>query len=53
MKKKIGDLTLKEIRKICDNNHKKYKTCYGCPLQIGEDSCFKYLDLEKEVEVEE
>lgn len=37
---------------ICDNNYKKYKTCYDCPLQIGEDSCFKYLDLNKEIEVE-
>ena len=53
MKKKIKDLTDEEIEKICDNNHKKYKTCYDCPLQIGEDSCFKYLDLGKEIEVNE
>ena len=45
MKKKIKDLTEEEIEKICDNNYRKYKTCYNCPLQIGEDSCFKYLDL--------
>lgn len=53
MKKKIGNLTDKEIEKICDNNYRKYKTCYNCPLQIGEDSCFKYLDLGKEIEVDE
>ncbi len=52
MKKKLKDLTDEETEKICDNNHKKYKTCYDCPLQIG-DICFKNLDLDKEVEVEE
>ena len=53
MKKKIGELTDEEIEKICDNNYRKYKTCCNCPLQIGEDSCFKYLDLDKEIEVDE
>jgi len=51
MKKKIKDLTNEEIEKICDNNRKKYKTCYDCPLKIGEDSCFKCLDLDKVIEV--
>lgn len=53
MKKKIGDLTDKEMEKICHKNYGKYKTCYDCPLKIGDDSCFKYLDLDKEIEVEE
>ena len=52
MKKKMRDLTDEEIEKICNNNYKKYGTCYECPLQIG-DSCFKYLDLDQEIEVKE
>lgn len=51
--KKIKDLTNDEKKAICDKNYKKYKTCYDCPLQIGKDSCFKYLDLEQEIETEE
>lgn len=53
MKKKMRDLTEEEFEKVCDNNYKKYKTCYGCPLLIGDDSCFKYLDLDQEIEVDE
>ena len=53
MKKKICDLTDKEMKKICYENHRKYNTCCDCPLQIGEDSCFQYLDLDREIEVEE
>lgn len=51
MKKKLKELTAEEMEKICDNNHKKYKTCYDCPLKIEDDCCFKYLDLDKEIEV--
>ena len=35
MKKKIKDLTLEEVGKICDNiNYEDYykPTCYGCPF---------------------
>ena len=54
MKKKIKDLTEEEFEKVCNNNYKKYKTCYNCPLQLEEGSCcFKYLDLDKEIEVDE
>lgn len=53
MKKKLKDLTDEEMKKICYNNYKKYKTCYNCPLQIGENNCFKFVDLDKEIEVED
>lgn len=53
MKKKIKDLTDEEIEKICNENHKKYKTCYNCPLKIGENNCFKFVDLNKKIEVED
>ena len=54
MKKKIRDLTDEEIEKVCDRNHRKYGTCYNCPLQLEEGNyCFKYLDLDKEIEVDE
>lgn len=53
MKKKLKDLTDREMEKICDKNYQKYGTCYNCPLQIGEDSCYYYLDLDREIEVEE
>ena len=52
MKKKIKELTDEEIEKICDDNYKKYKSCYNCPLQVGEHSCFKFLDLNQEIEIE-
>ena len=51
MKKKIRDLTEEEIKKVCDENNRKYGTCYNCPLQLEVDYCFKYLDLDKEIEV--
>jgi len=53
MIKKIKDLTDKEMERICDKNYQKYHTCYNCPLQIGEDNCFKFLDLDRAIEVEE
>ncbi len=54
MKKKIRDLTEDEMQKICNENHKKYGTCYDCPLQLEEGSyCFKCLDLDREIEVNE
>ena len=53
MIKKVKDLTNEEMKKFCDKNYQKYHTCYDCPLQIGEHYCFKFLDLEQEIEVEE
>ena len=35
MKKKIGDLTLKETKIIC----KKYRKCLGCPLFPKNEFC--------------
>lgn len=51
MKKKIKDLTLEEIEKICKNHN-----CHFCPLDVNELWC-KSDDLEhygeQEIEVEE
>ena len=51
MKKKIKDLTLEEIKKICINH-----SCQFCPLDINEFWC-KNNDLEhygeQEIEVDE
>ena len=52
MKKKLGDLTEEEMKKVCYENNRKYGTCYNCPLQLEEGYCFKYLDLDREIEVE-
>ena len=51
MKKKIGDLTLKELSELCI----KRKDCNDCPLL---DVCGEYIDtfdeeLEIEIEVED
>ncbi len=61
MKKKIGDLTLREITEIC---HKNF--CNNCPFRSNEkvngrfycsvdvaDYNTEYLDQEVEIEVEE
>lgn len=53
MLKKLKDLTNEEMEKICDSNYQKYHTCYECPLQIGESNCFKFLDLDQEIEVKD
>ena len=53
MKKKIRELTDEEKEQICNKNHKKYGTCYDCPLKIDDYNCFKYVDSDREVEVEE
>ena len=51
MKKKIKDLTLEEIKKICSNN-----ICDSCPLDSNNPWC-KYGDLEhygdEEIEVDD
>lgn len=52
-KKKIRDLTNEEIEKICDKYRKKPEICCGCPLEVGEYSCLRCLDLDEEIEVEE
>lgn len=55
MKKKIGDLTLRETKIIC----KKYRICDNCPLFPKDDFCcllnsshFEEKYLEEEIEVE-
>ena len=57
MKKKIGDLTLKEVSEICRANHPYcIKEGKVCPLYTTEIDCCKFnslVDLDKEVEVEE
>jgi len=53
MKKKLKDLTNEEMEKICNKHYDKHKRCAGCILNIGNDHCMKYLDLDKEIEVEE
>lgn len=57
MKKKIGDLTLKEAKKYCDDRAKANggTYCIDCPLV---DVCGDYInvfdeELEIEIEVEE
>jgi hypothetical protein len=60
MKKKIGDLTLKEIKEICETIFKKdYRRphCTECPFhniccRLSPDEITqKYLDQEIEVEI--
>lgn len=54
MKKKIGDLTKEEIKKICDKYLNQHEICCDCPLQTTkDDACLRCLDLDKEIEVEE
>ncbi len=54
MKKKIKDLTEEEMEKLCDIHCQKYNNyCMYCPLKIGTDGCFKYVDLDQEIEAEE
>lgn len=43
MKKKIGDLTLREITNIC-KNHTSF-SCEGCPLE-NDYRCMARVDLE-------
>lgn len=52
MKKKIKDLTLKELRKIC----LKHSICERCPLSYDRGFCVKNFiemlhQMEKEIEV--
>ena len=61
MKKKIGDLTLNEIKKIMDECDEKHvNSCFGCPFEnvscsygIFEHFTPNGLDLDQEIEVEE
>lgn len=57
MKKKIKDLTLKELRGICKTH---LVSCKGCPLFTGEYGCMVNIESccyepywEQEIEVEE
>lgn len=55
MKKKIKDLTLKEIKAICDQNHCLLADYPHCPLEnvCGNFGCIREKDLEKTIEVED
>ena len=59
MKKKIKNLTLEEVGKICDNiDYEDYykPTCYGCPfreLQYKDEFYEKGIKKIKEIEVED
>ena len=50
--KKFRDLTDEEIDKLCDKQFKKYRTCFECPLKVGDNACLKILDLDRAIEVE-
>ena len=57
MKKKIKDLTLKEMKELCEVRFKKgFPYCTMCPLynicQLSPDE-MSQKDLDQEVEVEE
>ena len=54
MKKKIGDLTLREIQKICNRRPLGFRHCDTCPLYNLCQCSFDYddEDLDKEIEVE-
>ena len=50
MKKKIKDLTIEEIKKIC----RKYMDCEACPLDLSPCPATIYdEDLKREIEVDE
>jgi hypothetical protein len=52
MKKKLGDLTIKEVKEIQEKICKGIKACSDCPFSV----CCIYterVDLDKEIEVEE
>ena len=54
MKKKIKDLTLEEIKVICNQNHCLLADYPHCPLEnvCGNFGCIREKDLEKTIEVE-
>lgn len=49
MKKKIKDLTVEEIKSICDRS----PFCHKCPLKNHIKCCYIDTDLEREIEVYE
>ncbi len=55
MKKKIRDLTLKEVQQICNSRPLGFYHCDSCPLIDLCQCSFNYddEDLEQEIEVEE
>ena len=58
MKKKIGDLTFKEAKEICDKDEIGFPLCRDeCPLYNTICGCFvedfNENDLDQEIEVEE
>jgi hypothetical protein len=55
MKKKLKDLTLKEVQQICNNRPVGSGLCQTCPLTDLCRHTFNYEDeeLDQEIEVEE
>ena len=59
MKKKIGDLTLRELNEICKANHPNCeKDGKNCPLYEAKINCletqhYHLEDLEEEIEVDD
>lgn len=53
MKKKIKNLTLEEVKKICDTNHCLLADYPHCPLEhiCGTFGAIREKDLEKQIEV--
>ena len=49
---RVRDLTSKIVSEMCIKYWRKYRTCWGCPLKIGDKNCFKNVDLDRVVEVE-
>ena len=58
MKKKIGDLTINEINKICEDIFRNpLKSCDDCPFDNNGFGCFDVQEfqshIDQEIEVEE
>lgn len=53
-KKKIKDLTLEEIKIICNENHCLLSDYPHCPLETicGSFGCITNKDLEREIKIE-
>ena len=50
MIKKLGDLTITELKAIEEEQCKKYKSCLDCPFN---QVCITGIDLNQEIEVED
>lgn len=52
MKKKIGDLTLREVQKLCNDKPLILIHCETCPVYELCQCSFNYDDEELEIEIE-